>query len=291
MSVSSGFFNSLNADREYDATQMSQIFDGVIEDGIYMSIGNRFSVRAYGNNMQIIVGTGRAWFNHTWILNDANMVLTVEQSEAVMERIDAVVIKVDHTDAVRADSIEIVKGVPAASDPQKPDLVDTSTVFYHPIAYITVGKDVGKITNANIENVVGTEVTPYVLAPVQNMHVDELIQQWRAQYGEAMEEDQQTFDDMITEDNRDFTIWFNTIKDIVIEESIATRLSEMITSLTLKWEDFTRTGTFFDALEDEDGNYILDEYGDTLIGATIYVKYAQYQALRKRVDAIDHKGS
>lgn len=291
MSVSSGFFNSLNADREYDATQMSQIFDGVIEDGIYMSIGNRFSVRAYGNNMQIIVGTGRAWFNHTWILNDANMVLTVEQSEAVMERIDAVVIKVDHTDAVRADSIEIVKGVPAASDPQKPDLVDTSTVFYHPIAYITVGKDVGKITNANIENVVGTEVTPYVLAPVQNMHVDELIQQWRAQYGEAMEEDQQTFDDMITEDNRDFTIWFNTIKDIVIEESIATRLSEMITSLTLKWEDFTRTGTFFDALEDEDGNYILDEYGDTLIGATIYVKYAQYQALRKRVDDIDHKGS
>ena len=33
MSVTSGFFNSQNYDRGYDATQVSQIFDGVIEEG------------------------------------------------------------------------------------------------------------------------------------------------------------------------------------------------------------------------------------------------------------------
>ena len=34
MSVSSGFFNSLNGDRKYNAAQMSAIFDGLIIDGV-----------------------------------------------------------------------------------------------------------------------------------------------------------------------------------------------------------------------------------------------------------------
>ena len=46
MSVTSGFFNSLNSDRRYNAEQMSAIFDGVINDGIFSSIGTAFTVTA-----------------------------------------------------------------------------------------------------------------------------------------------------------------------------------------------------------------------------------------------------
>ena len=46
MSVSSGFFNSLNGDRKYNAAQMSAIFDGLIIDGVFASIGTAFAVKA-----------------------------------------------------------------------------------------------------------------------------------------------------------------------------------------------------------------------------------------------------
>ena len=45
MSVSSGFFNSLNGDRKYNAAQMSAIFDGLIIDGVFASIGTAFAPR------------------------------------------------------------------------------------------------------------------------------------------------------------------------------------------------------------------------------------------------------
>ena len=48
MSVSSGFFNSLNGDRKYNAAQMSAIFDGLIIDGVFASIGTAFAVKAAG---------------------------------------------------------------------------------------------------------------------------------------------------------------------------------------------------------------------------------------------------
>lgn len=289
MSVTSGFFNSTNFDRTYDATQVSQIFDGVIEDGIYMSIGNRFHVRASGNGMGIIVGSGRGWFNHTWILNDADFLMTIGESEAVMDRIDAVVIKVDHSQAVRNDIIEIVPGIPATT-PSKPILTNTSTVFYHPIAYVTITADATVIEDADIENVVGTSETPFVLAPIQNMDIDELIVQWRSQYQRAMQLDQRDFDQMMKDDTIEWSSWFNGLRDIFLDGDVAERMAIRIVDLNAKWEEFSRTGAFFDNLEDEDGNEIRDEYNNNIIGASVYVKYAQYEGLRVRVNALDHKG-
>ena len=34
MSLTSGFYNSLDGDRTYNAEQMSELFDGIINDGI-----------------------------------------------------------------------------------------------------------------------------------------------------------------------------------------------------------------------------------------------------------------
>ena len=40
MSVTYGFYNSIKGDRKYNALEMSSIFDGIIVDGVYMSIGD-----------------------------------------------------------------------------------------------------------------------------------------------------------------------------------------------------------------------------------------------------------
>lgn len=186
MSVSYGFYNSKNGDRKYDAIQMSSIFDGIIVDGMLQHYGGRMIVSADGQDMTVRVATGRAWFNHTWTLNDAILPLTVPQSEVIMNRIDAVVIDVDARLETRRNQIMIVKGNPA-ENPQRPTLVKSREHNQYPLAYITVRAMVNSIRQADIANAVGTSACPYCTAPLEKMDIDELIAQWQDQWQEFYE--------------------------------------------------------------------------------------------------------
>lgn len=81
MAVSYGFYNSLNGDRKYDALQMSSIFDGIIRDGVFMYVTGQMLVSADGSSMTVQVAPGRAWFNHTWTLNDTILPIIIPQSK------------------------------------------------------------------------------------------------------------------------------------------------------------------------------------------------------------------
>lgn len=184
MSVTSGFFNSVNNDRLYDAKQMAEIFDGIINDGVYQSIGQRFMVNYAGNGMTVTVGSGRAWFNHTWCKNDDAFVMTLDQGEAVLNRIDTIAIKVDHTNEVRDTNIVLVKGTPAVN-PDAPTLTDTTNVFWHPIANIYVGKGATTISQSNITYRVGVDSrTPYVTGILQVLSIANIVAQWQAEFSE-----------------------------------------------------------------------------------------------------------
>lgn len=175
-----GFYNSKNHDRRYDALQMSSIFDGIILDGVFMSIGNQFQVKQDAN-MTVLVDTGRAWFNHTWTLNDALLPIQVPQSEVVLDRIDALVLEVNSLVSVRANSIKIVKGTPS-SNPVKPTLINNDDVHQHPLAYIRVNQRVTSIRQADITNAVGTSACPFVTGVLKGMNIDMLIAQWEDQW-------------------------------------------------------------------------------------------------------------
>lgn len=180
MALTSGFFNSKNHDRLYDATQISTLFEGLINDGVYQGVGNIFKVSA-SNGMNVTVDTGRAWFNNTWTRNDALIVLTVPTAEQVLKRIDAVVIEVNSLDTVRNNSIKIVKGTPA-SNPAKPSLTKNNDVHQYPLAYITVDPNVTKITQQKIQNAVGTSACPFVTGIIDTLDIDDLITQWSSEF-------------------------------------------------------------------------------------------------------------
>ena len=160
MSVTYGFYNSKNKDRRYDAIQMSSIFDGIIRDGILQHVGTAMMVKE-STGMMVNVGIGRAWFNHTWTLNDALLPLTVPQSEVILNRIDAVILEVDSRESVRANTIKIVKGTPA-TNPVKPSMIKTNDRWQYPLAYIRVNSGVTSIRQENITNAVGTSECPFV---------------------------------------------------------------------------------------------------------------------------------
>lgn len=182
MSIKSGFYNSFNHDRKYNAEDFGRIFDGLIKDGIYMGFGDAYRVSPYDSeSMKIQVGTGRAWFNHTWMVSENPTILTIDRAEIAMKRIDSVIIEINKTTEVRNSSIVIVKGTPSAN-PTPPTIEQTSDIKRYVLANISIKENVTKITASDIENMIGRDSTPYVTGIIQTINIDRLVEQWNSQW-------------------------------------------------------------------------------------------------------------
>lgn len=179
MALSSGFYNAVNHDRKYDADDISRLFDGLIKDGVFASIGTCFMVKE-GSGLTVNVGIGRAWFNHTWTYNDAILPVEAPQSDLLLSRIDTLVLEVNSEDSVRANTIKFVSGTPA-SEPTKPELTNTEKVHQYPLCHITRTANNDSIVQADIENTVGTDDCPFVSGVLETITIDEILPQWRSE--------------------------------------------------------------------------------------------------------------
>lgn len=204
MAITYGFYNSLNGDRKYNAFQMSSIFDGVIRDGVFQSIGGYLATKP-GEGMQVIVAPGKAWFDHTWTVNDADLPLEIAQSDLTLSRYDAVVLETDATKSVRENSIKVLKGAPA-SDPQKPTLINKGDVHQHPLAYILVPGGASSIQVQNIDIVVGKTECPFVTSILESVSIEALLAKWEGE----------------------FRVWFDELQNQMAGD-VATNLQNQIT--------------------------------------------------------------
>ena len=205
MAVTFGFYNSQNGDRVYNAEQMSSIFSGIIQDGVFENFpasGQHFHVEWVSGQegSKIIVGPGRAWLKDTWTDNDANLILTLDPATQ-NDRIDAVIIEINKTnteDATagmydglngaseggngvpgRFNKIMIVKGTPSAN-PVKPTLRNGNGIYQYYLALVRVSTD---STHHYISSMVGNasqdpNVTPYIIGAVQSVSNADVISQW-----------------------------------------------------------------------------------------------------------------
>lgn len=187
MSIKYGFYNARYHDKVYDAENFAAIFDGIINDGVFMNVGTHFTVTP-SNGLSVAVGPGRAWFNSTWTLNDADFILSFDRSDAIDKRIDAVVLDVNALQ--RVNTIKIVKGTPSTEN-IKPTLTKINKHYQYPLAYVTIRANATTVINSDIQNVVGLEDTPYVSGILKTADITDLYLNW---------EDQ-------------FNIWFDSIKD------------------------------------------------------------------------------
>lgn len=182
MAFTCGFFNSENGDRKYNAEQMSAIFDGIIADGVFTTIGDHMAVTP-GTGMQVLVGAGKAWFDHTWNVNDAAYPLAIAASDVTLSRIDAIVLETNHSDSVRLNKLRVVQGT-VASTPVKPTLTNSEKVHQHPLAWVTVAPGATKIAASAIENAVGTSACPFVTGIIATTAIDDLFNQWNGEFDE-----------------------------------------------------------------------------------------------------------
>ena len=186
MSFSFGFYNALNHDRLYDAIQVSEIFDGLIRDGVYSTIGDHYVVKASENENEVIVGSGRAWFDHTWNKNDADLPIAAPLPDLLMKRYDALVIDINANVSSRTNQITWVEGVPSLNTPVKPTLTNTTDHHQYPLCYILRTANNNTIIQDDIENTIGTDECPFVTGILQQVSISDLLLQWTSQFATFM---------------------------------------------------------------------------------------------------------
>lgn len=304
MSVTSGFFNSLNSDRRYNAEQMSAIFNGIIKDGIFASIGTAFTVSADAG-FTVNIGIGRAWFDSIWVYNDAILPLTFDESEIVLDRIDAVVIEINKTEEVRAGSIKIIKGSPATF-PSRPTLTKNAYVTQYPLAYVDVKAGRSSITQSMITSMIGTSDCPYITGILQVQNIDNIVAQWQAQWAEwyknqtemgniqldqmtdawdqwfssATTENENEIDNWTSSMKAQILAWFDTIQDL-LEPDVAANLAAKLLELQEILTTLAQTKAMYQPLQASDGGEIQDSDGGIIEGTTVF-----YGDMNTRADHI-----
>jgi len=224
MAWTSGFFNSVNGDRLYNADQMSRIFEGLITDGVYESVANKLAVQP-NSGMTIQIATGRGWFGRHWVNNDSEYTLTLSDSDVILNRYVAVVIRVDDTDAVR-DAVPYLKYGDFATNPVKPTMTRTETVKEFCLAYIYVGAGVSEITASAIEDTRANEsLCGWVTGLIEQLNSATLFEQFTAIFNE----------------------WFNGLVDMLnedVEAMLVNALPKSVT-VTLNAGSWTKSGTVY----------------------------------------------
>lgn len=138
----SGFFNSQNHDRMYNASDFNELISTIKSDGID-NFGDKLEVSA-GTGLSVLVSTGKCFFNNHWLYNDNAYQVELEEASLVAPRIDAIVVEVN--DNERDVFLKSVSGEPS-NNPVPPTLIDSGSVHQHLLAYVNVPKEATTINS------------------------------------------------------------------------------------------------------------------------------------------------
>ena len=200
----SAFFNSVNNDRVYNAQSFAEYFASFIANGVFPNPSNNLQVFAY-DGFQLKVSPGKAWINGYFYVNDDDLYITLDLPDAVLSRIDAVVLRYSLAD--RNIKVAVKKGA-FSSSPTPPTLQRDASIYELCLAQVYVAAGATSITQADITDTrLSTELCGIVHAVVDQVDTQTLWEQYESE----------------------FYTWFYGIQDI-LDESTAGNLLNMIES-------------------------------------------------------------
>lgn len=225
MAITSGFFNSVNGDRTYNAEQINDYLTGLVSGGVYESVGGGLQVKS-NTGMKVQVLSGKlADSNGRWLQNDSTLVLTLDAADLVLNRYDAIVAKLDSNQNQRTGTITVKKGT-AASTPTKPTAERTQFVEEYILAYVYVGKGVTAITQAQIEDTrVNTSICGFVTGLINQVDTSQLFLQYQTAYAQFLNE----LNDWKRQQKAAFDGWLATLTDeLRIDTYVETEITRMV---------------------------------------------------------------
>ena len=134
--ITFGFFDSVNGDRKYSADDISNFFETLIPDGVMAEPENTLQVcESSGLTVKVLPGWG--FIGRKWIHNDAELFLTLDQPDIILNRADRIVIRLNRDVSLRNMEIAVKRGTPGES-PVIPALQRDENVWEISLAYIMV---------------------------------------------------------------------------------------------------------------------------------------------------------
>lgn len=242
MAVTSGFFNSIDGDRTYNADQMSTYFEGLVSDGIYENIGDRFAVTA-ATGMTVNVGSGRALIKSHWIKNDSVQALQIDPADVQYGRYDLIVLRLDLNEAGRSITIEIKKGT-AAAVPNIPVPTRTNSVYELALAVVSVNKNTSSITQSNISDRRSSSQCGWVTGVIKQVDTSDLFLQWQTAYESYYAQSTAAFNAYFAAKQQAFEAWFSTLTQTlsvdttIVKLQRTTEVTDITTEVTIGIADY-----------------------------------------------------
>lgn len=230
MAITYGFFNATKQsdgtyDRAYNSDQISDMFEGLVSDGVFESIGDAMVVTPK-SGMTVQVGTGRASIEGRWIRNDAKMDITLAASNIALNRWSAIVIRLN----MSSRTMSIVEKVgTAATNPVKPSLTNSTTVKEKCLAYVYVKAGADSITQVDITDMrADTSVCGWVTGVIKQVDTSHLFLQYQAAYERQLA----TMQAWETQQKAAFDTWFTALMDQLQVNTYIKKFRKAITTTT-----------------------------------------------------------
>lgn len=253
MTMRSGFHNSINGDRKYNAQDMNMPYKELISNGVFPNPSNQLQVTA-SSGMTVSVGAGGGLFGGGWAFNDSAELITVDSAEATLSRIDAIVVRRDDSEDVRNTFITYKKGSPASS-PVAPTITRTDTINEYCLATINIAPGTTVITQAMITDTrPNTNVCGWVTALIEQVDTSTLFIQWQSAYEEMYALYQNAYDEQFDTFMAEFSVWWEGVKNILADDKSASaeilrlrqeKADRKTSSATLSASSWTLTDGFY----------------------------------------------
>ena len=207
--IKSGFHNSINGDRKYNAEDMNRPYKDIVSNGVFPNPSDQFQVFA-SSGMIVSVSAGGGLFGNGWAYSDAPILLTVDPAEPTLSRIDAIVVRRDESESVRDTVIVVKKGTPA-QNPVRPVMTRDDYVNEYCLATIRITPGTTVITGSMITDTrPDSTVCGWVTGLIQQVDTSTLFNQWQSAYAEQYE----VF-------MNEFEVWWSGVQDLLADDESA----------------------------------------------------------------------
>lgn len=215
--MKSGFFDSMDGDRKYNAAYWAWYFAQFIGNGVYANPATCLQVRATAG-LTVQLQPGACFINGYAASSDGTDFIALDHGGS-QARIDRIVIRLDF--AKRDVYPMLIKGTAAAS-PSPPDIVRDGSVYDLGIATITVPANATAITQANIEDTRPySEICGFVAGIIKQIDTTDLFAQYKEEWNNFI-------NDFIADDDR---IYINTADETARKRIMAIKMQMPISGM------------------------------------------------------------
>ena len=201
-------------DRAISSAPLRKLTKNLFSDGVLPNPSTNMQVTATtGNTVKIL--SGFALCNGCQKLQEIDMELALPASDASLDRIDTVVLRLDDNDDVRACEFYVVSGTPA-STPQAPALTRMGSIWELGLANIYRKANATEVSNSNITDTRYDSNRCGIISSISKFDTTTLYQQIEADLNEFK-----------TINEAEFTTWFENLQ-YVLSEDVAGELYNLI---------------------------------------------------------------